>query len=202
VYVIELMNMGMLDQVMYLTMTYDYIDGPLPQGWSDIKTAWLDVKQCEKSDFFPPFEGGYFQAESLPWKPNFEGKVMGIMTHLHDGGLKMDVVSKRDVTLCTADARYSESPEYVYRNNMGIMNGDKVAKNHISSMAGCDFSSGPPAMMTKDQAWSFRGYYDYDLREGNLEQGKQSEIMVLGIVQIAVPVSPVPRPAGRGWLSS
>ena len=41
-YLVELMNMNMEDKVVYLTMTYDYIEGPLPKGWTNIKTIWLE----------------------------------------------------------------------------------------------------------------------------------------------------------------
>jgi hypothetical protein len=36
-FLVELMNMNMQDQVVYLTMVYDFLDGPLPPGWNDIK---------------------------------------------------------------------------------------------------------------------------------------------------------------------
>jgi hypothetical protein len=176
-WLVELMNMGMEDQTVYLTMTYDYLDGPLPRGWRDIKTAWIDVMQCAASDFHPPYQNGYFTAESKPWKPNFEGQIVGVMTHLHDGGTMVDVITNRyNDTLCSTEARYSETEEYTYRDTMGAMNGDKLATQHISSMDGCYMRAGPPAYMTRDQAWRFRGHYDYDLREGNLEHGKQSEV--------------------------
>lgn len=26
---------------MYVTMVYDYLEGPLPEGWVDVKTVWF-----------------------------------------------------------------------------------------------------------------------------------------------------------------
>jgi hypothetical protein len=35
------MNMNMEDKVVYLTMTYDILDGPLPTGWKEVKAVWF-----------------------------------------------------------------------------------------------------------------------------------------------------------------
>jgi len=39
-YLVDLMNMNMNSNVVYVTMVYDYLEGPLPQGWLDVKTVW------------------------------------------------------------------------------------------------------------------------------------------------------------------
>lgn len=35
------MNMNMDDRTVYLTITYDLIDGPMPTGWSNLKPVWF-----------------------------------------------------------------------------------------------------------------------------------------------------------------
>lgn len=85
-YLVELMNMNMEDKVVYVTMTYDYLPGDLPKGWGETKSVWLDANQCSTSEVRAPKENGTFTIESKRWKPNFEGKVISAMGHLHDGG--------------------------------------------------------------------------------------------------------------------
>jgi hypothetical protein len=78
-YLVDLMNMNMNANVVYVTMVYDYLDGPLPAGWLDVKTVWLDAFQCGTSEIAPPKQNGAFTISSKPWKPNFEGKLLGGM---------------------------------------------------------------------------------------------------------------------------
>jgi hypothetical protein len=40
-FIVDLMNMNMEDKTVYLTMTYDIIDGPLPAGWQEVKAVWF-----------------------------------------------------------------------------------------------------------------------------------------------------------------
>lgn len=77
--------MNMDDKVVYLTMTYDILDGPLPKGWRDIKTVWFDANQCGTSEVNPPQQSGKFTVTSSSWTPNFDGEVLGMGGHLHDG---------------------------------------------------------------------------------------------------------------------
>jgi hypothetical protein len=49
---VELMNMNMEHKLVYLTMTYDIIEGhPFKE---DIKTIWLDERNCGTSEINPP----------------------------------------------------------------------------------------------------------------------------------------------------
>ena len=66
------------------------------------------------------------------------------------------------------------------------MGGEKVAKDHISSMPGCEPKNFKVAEMKKDQSWIVKGDYDYGKHEGNLEHGKQSDIMAIAVVLVAV----------------
>jgi hypothetical protein len=173
-FLVELMNMNMQDQVVYITMVYDFIDGPLPTNWENVKGIWLDANQCGTSEVQPLSETGAFTIQSEPWQPNMEGKVISAMGHLHDGGVEIDILATGNNSLCMAKARYSEKPEYIYR---GIsMGGDKVAKDHISSMPGCENHEIKAMELKSDQRWYVKGAYDYSRYEGNLEKGRQSEV--------------------------
>jgi hypothetical protein len=81
-YLVELMNMNMADQTVYITMTYDIIDGPLPAGWKQTRTIYLDANSCDTSEVQPKQEKGQFSIKSKPWTPNVEGKIIYAMVRL------------------------------------------------------------------------------------------------------------------------
>lgn len=173
-YLVELMNMNMDDVVVYITMTYDFLDGLLPNGWKEIKPVWLDANLCGSSEVKPLSEKGSFTIKSQPWAPNFEGQILEGIGHLHDGGVDIELLASGTDTLCKATAKYGESPDYNYSGTS--MGGDKVAKTHISSMAGCTNENVKVKELKKGQSWSVKGNYDYAKYEGDLEAGKQSEV--------------------------
>ncbi|KAF2665343.1 hypothetical protein BT63DRAFT_62241 [Microthyrium microscopicum] len=170
-YLVDLMNMNMEDKVVYLTMTYDILDGPLRPGWKNTKVVWLDADACGLSELPPPVEKGKFEMTSVPWKPNFEGKVIAAVGHLHDGGTDIEIRTNNNTQLCNSNARYAETPQYKF--TWGKMGDDELAVDHISSMSHCGVKD---TMLSKDQEWSISGKYDFDQRAGNLDHGKQSEV--------------------------
>jgi hypothetical protein len=84
-YLVDLMNMNMDRMQVYVTMTYDYIDGRMPEGWKQTKTVWLDAASCLTSEVKPPQQSGSFELISPAWTPNFEGRIIDAIGHLHDG---------------------------------------------------------------------------------------------------------------------
>jgi hypothetical protein len=188
-FLVDLMNANMDDRVVYMTMTYDIIPGPLPKGWNTTKTVWLDAFSCGTSEVWPPKEKGQFQISSGNWKPNFEGRVIDSIGHLHDGGVEIQTKVGSLGLACNSTAQYAERPEYVFRGKQ--MGTDRVARDHISSMTHCDLKI---PYMRKDQQWQVIGKYDFDKREGNLENGKQSEIMAITMVLIETPPGGAPKP--------
>lgn len=70
------MNRNMDDRVVYITQTYDYLPGPLPAGWQDIKPVWFDASNCWTGEVAAPQENGAFTIQSEPWVPNFEGRIV------------------------------------------------------------------------------------------------------------------------------
>jgi hypothetical protein len=44
-FIVDLMNQNMDDRVVYMTMTYDYVEGR-PAGLDNVKAVWLDAAQC------------------------------------------------------------------------------------------------------------------------------------------------------------
>jgi hypothetical protein len=184
---VELMNMNMQDATVYITMYYDVTEGPLPTGWSDIKAVFLDANSCKSSEVPSPKGKTAFDIASKPWKPNVEGRIVDSLGHLHDGGTEIDIHAGPQ-PLCKSKAIYADKPEYVYREATGMaMHGDKIARDHISTMANCGPNDIRVPQMSRDQSWTTKGYYDYSKHPANLESGNPSEIMAISIVLVAVP---------------
>jgi len=183
---VELMNMNMEDKTVYITMTYDILDGPLPPGWKRTRSLYLDANSCDTSEVLPPKQTGQFTIKSKPWSLNVEGKIIYAMGHLHDGGTVIDVNATPSSALCKSPATYSGSKEYVWNEPAGMKMRDKTAKDHISAMPNCTPQDFKVAEVKKGQSWVVEGHYDYDKRQGNLEDGKQSEIMAIAVLVIAV----------------
>jgi hypothetical protein len=179
------MNMNMKDATVYITMTYDITEGPLPQGWSDVKTVFLDANSCKTSEVPSPKNRTEFTISSKPWTANVEGKIIDSVGHLHDGGIDIGILEGSQSTHCKSKAEYSTKPEYVYADTGMEMHGDKVAKDHISSMSGCGPSDLKIKQMQKGQSWVTKGTYDYKKRSPNLEHGSPSEVMAIAIVLVA-----------------
>lgn len=185
---------------MYVTMTYDIIDGPLPAGWKEVKAVWFDANQCGTSEVKPLKEDGAFTVTSKPWTPNFDGDIIGVGGHLHDGGVDVQIMSSTDAKACTSVAKYGESPEYVFKATMRMGAGMNYAEKHISSMSQCYSSS--PTLATKklarSQVWVLKANYDYSKFAGNKgENGKQEGIMAIAIMYVAVPAAGAAPKGGR-----
>jgi hypothetical protein len=187
-FIVDLMNMNMKSELVYLTMTYDLLEGAYPEGWLDLKPVWLDVDQCGMSEVKPKKDESVFTISSVPWKPSVEGEIVGIGTHLHDGGAALRVEVNNGTNACNSVAKYGEIPEYVWKAPPGAMSGDsKIAEKHISSMSTCYYKDVGVTQMTKDQTWTLMGDYNYNKFEGNLEDGEQQDIMAIALVYVTQP---------------
>jgi len=182
--IVDLMNINMKDMTVWMTMYYDIIEGPLPTGWKDIKTIWFDVNQCGTSEVRAPQQSGQFTIKSKPWSANFEGEIVGLGAHLHDGGVKVEITGGGKLQ-CLSKAGYAESKEFIQTMAMGK---DKTIAKHISSMTTCyDDEVLPIPKLTKGTSWMVTGYYDYNAHAGQKDdKGKQSEIMAISLMFVAV----------------
>jgi hypothetical protein len=52
---------------------------PLPAGWKETKSIYLDADSCRYSEIEPPKQSGDFIISSKPWTPNVEGKIIYAM---------------------------------------------------------------------------------------------------------------------------
>jgi hypothetical protein len=189
----------MEDKTVYLTMTYDIVEGALPAGWEDVKVVWFDAAQCGTSEVRPPQQSGSFTIKTAQWKPNFEGRLLGVGGHIHDGGVDVDIMYGPGQKFCNSAAAYAESKEYITFGGQvrdagpsgGHSHMDGVAKNHISSMTTCYTPNIPITHLKKDQVWTITAKYDYNKFQGNKENGKQQELMAIALMYVAIPAGGV-----------
>jgi hypothetical protein len=168
-------------------MYYDYVEGK-PAGFAQIKPVWFDVAQCGTSEIGGGSAGSAFKISSSPWIANFEGEVMGVGGHIHDGGTHLNVVVNGEV-VCTSQAAYGSNEEAKSRADI-IKEGGIPPPNagqdssststaeghghsggqHIISMNVCGDMSGYNGSPTtplkikklvKGQSWKIDAYYDY-----------------------------------------
>jgi hypothetical protein len=110
-----------------------------------------------------------------------------VISHLHDGGVTIDITAGPQKTLCNSNAVYSKKPEFVYKmGGMAMGNGEIVAKDHISNMDGCGMQDMKVDRVEKSQAWAVTGHYDYTKHDPNQEKSGPSEVMAIAIVLVAV----------------
>jgi len=201
-FIVDLMNMNPTDKTVFMTMTYDIVDGPLPAGWRDVQCVWFDVNQCMTSEVSPLKQSGSFQIKSGSWTPNLDGEILGVGGHLHDGGVDLQVKDTSGVQ-CNSYAKYGETPEYVQpKMAMPGMAGHAeagAADKHISSMHACYFDEIKNRKISKGQgSWHITAQYDYDKFPGMKEDGKQSSIMGIALMYVAVSPGGSSAPAKTG----
>jgi hypothetical protein len=188
-FIVDLMNMNMEDKTVFMTMTYDFIEGPLPAGWDEVKVVWFDVNQCGTSEVKPLKQTGSFTITSQRWVPNFAGKILGVGGHLHDGGLAVNINYNTGKPLCVSKAGYAETDEYIQRmNHAAGGKGHAAVSKHISSMTACYLDQKLAVQtLSKDQSWYVEGLYDYAQHDGQKDaKGRQSEIMGIALMFVAV----------------
>jgi hypothetical protein len=193
--IVDLMNMNPTSKPVYLTMYYDYVEGHGPK-LGEVKPVWFDVAQCGTSEVGGGSAGSSFAVSSSPWYANFEGDVLGIGGHIHDGGTGIDIVVNKEV-VCTSHAYYGSNEEAKIRADIikdgGIPNNrpgsdpssmamagmagghGHGAGKHIISMSVCGDMAGyngspvePLKMkkLVKGQNWLVTAHYDYKKHDG------------------------------------
>jgi hypothetical protein len=198
--ILDFMNEKPEDRIVYLTMTYDYVEGR-PAGFSNFRTIWLDVAQCGTSEVRPPVQTGKFNI-SQSWTANLNGDILGGGGHLHDGGtnLVLDVDGKE---VCNSVAKYTKTNGTGAMGGgamggMGAMklvdleasislrkrDGPSLGGEHISSMSSCSGKALAINKLQKGQKWKITGYYDYDQHGGMQSHGKQSNVMGIAILLV------------------
>jgi len=175
---IELMNMNKNPITVYLTLTYEYMDGPPKEGWMQTKAVWFDVTGCFKASEQKPPKTPQFTLKSAVWKSSLEGQLISIGGHLHDGGTQVKSFHNGD-ELCNSIATYGGKPEYIQRTP-----GKENGMAHISNQNWCKMM-GP---IHKGDKFHIEASYDMNknmpMRNA---RGSLSTVMGISIMYVAVP---------------
>jgi hypothetical protein len=189
--IVDLMNENPKEEKVYMTITYEYITGK-PEGFSDLRPVWFDADQCGVSDVKPKSQNGAYTIAARPWRANFDGKIIALGSHLHDGGINA-VVTRDGEVVCNSEAKYAETSAYVSqmkgRNRMTVTE-QMGSMEHISSLSLCGTKDGVDiGDIKKGQTWVIKGNYDYSVHAGMKNgRGKQSDVMAIAIMYVAVPM--------------
>jgi hypothetical protein len=185
------------DKTVYMTMTYDYVEGR-PAGIGNVKAIWLDAAQCGTSEIFPPKQTGDYSVK-YTWTANINGEILGAGGHLHDGGthLTLSVDGKQ---ICDSVATYGSGKAGMGGPAMGGMDGGEKAtapkgaapslakQEHITAMSGCFDDKLGLKELKKGQKWTLEAFYDYSKHAGMTHgNGKQENVMGIAIMYIKNP---------------
>jgi hypothetical protein len=184
----DLMNMNPTSQQVWMTMYYDFVEDH-PSGWDEMKPVWFDVAQCGTSEVGGGAAGSNFKISSSAWTASFDGEVMGVGGHIHDGGVNLEVVGNGQIA-CNSSAWYGSNEEAKKRADIiksGGVPSSNLAPNmrmepsadgghghgggqHIIAMSVCGSMAGhngspmsplKVAKVVKGQSWKIQAYYDY-----------------------------------------
>lgn len=127
------MNMNQQPKTVWLTVYFDYIDGH-PANMEEVKPVWLDAAQCMTSEVSGRTPGAKFDFSSSPWTANFEGEVMGMGGHLHDGGVRMDIIVDGKV-VCQSMPTYGTDEQARARADVAKAGGIAAASPELAAAA-------------------------------------------------------------------
>jgi hypothetical protein len=178
--IIDLMNENMVDNTVYMTITYDYIEGH-PKGYDNVKPVWLDVKQCGTSEVVSPHKDNIFSIGS-DWTSDISGEILGAGGHLHDGGSHL-TLSLDGKQLCDSKAAYGESKEFVAPSDGQSAHG---GIDHISTMSPCNgFIDFKDNDMKPGQKWRLEAHYDYNKHKPSMHgNGGFDKVMGISLMYI------------------
>jgi hypothetical protein len=211
-FIVDFMNENKQDKIVYLTMTYDFIEGR-PEGFSNFRSIWLDIVECGTSEKAAPKGKDKF-VEKKTWVANLDGDILGMGGHLHDGGVNLEVRVDNEIE-CDSVATYGVTPG---GKSGGMMGGDGMGAMgrmistvsrfasgnsnaslekrdgpghgitgmpHITKMSVCGGPTLPVRKLKKGQNWSIHAYYDYAKHNGmKTAAGAESNIMGIAIMMV------------------
>jgi len=185
---LELMNM--IDQPLdvWITIDYEFLPGPKPANFLSAKALWLDVTNCGVSSVKPPSGKTQFKLASRPWTSAYDGQMLGVGGHLHDGGTNVNIYHNNQV-MCNSKAQYDEPQMKGMAKGMTRRDGGPHGANdnmaHIKQMGTCS-ALGP---IKKGDTIFIDANYDFNKFQGmKSKAGAYTEVMGIAILYVAVQV--------------
>ena len=161
----ELMNMRHESQEVQLTMVFEFVPR-IEKKFRKVQSYWLDVGGCKGSNV-PARENAVWELESPVVAVEKRGSVVFVASHLHDGGVRQEVMRNGDV-VCESVAGYNEEEE---------------GGEHIDSLSTC----ADVGKTKKGDKWSVKSFYDTTLHAPmrNMD-GSLEPVMGISLVYVAV----------------
>jgi hypothetical protein len=134
-----------------------------------------------------------FTIESVPWNTTFSGKILGVGSHLHDGGVR-SVVTVNGKPICDAPASYGAPAAYKsppVPSMPGLKSDVKALMDkdseHISHLQVCYNA----AEIKEGDTLAIQGHYDYTERMPMVnDEGEYSDVMAIAIL-LVLPTQPL-----------
>ena len=150
--------------------------------------VWLDITGVcgiNGSEVSVPDSSTFTFDMDPSWKTTIAGDILFIGSHLHDGGVNLEV-KKNDKTVCDGVATYGGSPEYLAPMDMAhAQHHDDLPgmmTEHISSITEC-VDVGETQL---DDAWSLEAHYNLSAHPTTMkEDGNPAPVMGIILVYIA-----------------
>ena len=167
----ELMNAHKKERTVALTITYEYIPY-LPEEFSTVTPVWLDIGGCY-SDVPVPTGKSKFVVDSPPWVSSINARIVNVVSHLHDGGVKLRL-QKEGSDVCVSEAEYGATS-----SSKGHKHGMEMS--HIVRMSDCSDAG----RISIGEEWSVQAQYDLTNHEPMLnEDGQPEPVMGIAIVYV------------------
>jgi len=212
----ELMNMDNKDKWLWVTMTYDYIDGDHPE-LKDGKVIWMSLSRdmCGTVPKNPFGEANItddgrqplkmiFGEHSIPWEVPYDAQLLGTNGHMHDGATSMEVFHNSEL-ICTSVPKYAYSStggmgmpgggtsgsgghSHGRRQLKPLMGGNYTNKDieHISQQLPCIHE--PPLSVKKGDKMFIVANYDFNKHPGmKNDKGEIDDVMGIAGSIFALP---------------
>jgi len=194
----QLMNMEDKEKWVWITMNFEYLDGPQPD-YKVGKPIWMSIgigpgAWCPGDDYTKnPFGASNitisqqpkalrFSEHSMPWRALQDGYILSTGGHMHDGGVSTEIF-KNDALLCDSLPHYAKTTQghHPMHDRRQISGGatSNTEIEHIEKQDPCLYMEGVP--LKKGDQMYMKVNYDFEKYPGiKNKKGELDEIM--GIV--------------------
>jgi hypothetical protein len=174
----ELMNMDVEEKHIYATINWEYLPGK-PEGFKRVQDMWLDLSYCSPVGRKAPANEKMFNISSVKWTSPYDGQVVSISGHMHNGGTHLRYYQNGQV-LCDSKATYDpKNVAYIERAN-GLQGHNGM--EHIAEMSSCVM----PGRLKKGDIIHVEAEYDFANHMGDTtNKGQPGDIMGLGVMFFA-----------------
>ncbi|KAF2401142.1 hypothetical protein EJ06DRAFT_529296 [Trichodelitschia bisporula] len=213
----ELLNMDANEKWVWMTLTYDILDGEHPE-YKDGKVVWMNIGPALCGTTANPFGASNvtktyqptarkFEEKSIPWVIPVDGQILGSTGHMHDGALGMDFFHDGK-KICTSTSLYSKTAKGVMMGGPGassnssagampgghshgrrqIMGGNYNNKDIEHIAQQIPCLYEPPVKIRKGEKLWIAANYDYDTHPGmKNDKGEIDQAMGIAGTIIALP---------------